>query len=138
MTAPKRRWFAYSLRTLFVVITVLGCWLGYEWNWIRQRHEMLAKPEACIIEGSTISTSLAIMKAQWNAEGLEPASAPGLLWLFGEQGVTELRVFIRDVDDFQHCETCAVTMRASRLFPESRLSFAWGQVTDPKGNHPEP
>jgi hypothetical protein len=27
------------LRTLFVVVTIFGCWLGHEWNWIRQRHE---------------------------------------------------------------------------------------------------
>ena len=36
-TNPKRRWFAYSLRTLFVVVTVFGYWLGYELNWIRER-----------------------------------------------------------------------------------------------------
>ena len=36
--APKRRWFRFSLRTLFVVMTVFACWLGYEINWIRQRH----------------------------------------------------------------------------------------------------
>lgn len=28
MTAPKRRW-SYSLRTLFVVVTVFGCWFGW-------------------------------------------------------------------------------------------------------------
>jgi hypothetical protein len=28
-TAPKRRWFAFSLRTLFVLVTVFGIWLGY-------------------------------------------------------------------------------------------------------------
>jgi hypothetical protein len=27
-TAPKRRWFKYSLRTLFVVVTAFGVWLG--------------------------------------------------------------------------------------------------------------
>jgi hypothetical protein len=28
ISAPKRRWFAYSLRTLFVVVTAFGVWLG--------------------------------------------------------------------------------------------------------------
>jgi hypothetical protein len=37
--APKRRWFAYSLRTLFVVVTVFGCWLGWNINIVRQRRE---------------------------------------------------------------------------------------------------
>ena len=28
-TAPRRRWFRFSLRTLFVVVTItaIGCWL---------------------------------------------------------------------------------------------------------------
>jgi hypothetical protein len=39
--APKRRWFQWSLRTLFVVVTVFACWLGYELNSIRQRKQLL-------------------------------------------------------------------------------------------------
>jgi len=27
---PRRRWFRYSLRTLFVMVTVLGVWLGIQ------------------------------------------------------------------------------------------------------------
>ena len=39
-TSPiRRRWFAFRLQTLFVAMTVLCCWLGYEMNWIRQRRE---------------------------------------------------------------------------------------------------
>ena len=38
VTAP-RRWFRFSLRTMLVVVTMLGCWLGYQFNWIRQRNE---------------------------------------------------------------------------------------------------
>jgi hypothetical protein len=48
--APKRRWPRFSLRTLFVVVTVLGCWLGYQLNWIRQRHDFLARNQAAQIE----------------------------------------------------------------------------------------
>ena len=31
ITTPKRRWFRrrYSLATLFVVVTVVECWVGY-------------------------------------------------------------------------------------------------------------
>lgn len=32
-----RRWFRWKLSTLFVVLTVLCVWLGYQVNWIRQR-----------------------------------------------------------------------------------------------------
>jgi hypothetical protein len=43
MTAPRRRWFrfAFSLRSLFVVVTLCCCWLAYQLNWIRQRHAYL-------------------------------------------------------------------------------------------------
>ena len=40
--APKRRW-TFTLRTLFVVVTVFGIWLGYEMNWIRERHAFLTR-----------------------------------------------------------------------------------------------
>ncbi len=40
MTTPKRRWFRFTLRTLFVVVTVFGVWLGYEFNVVHQRNAM--------------------------------------------------------------------------------------------------
>ena len=36
---PRRRWFRYSLRTLFVVLTVFCVWLGVQVKWIRDRRE---------------------------------------------------------------------------------------------------
>ena len=38
-----RRWFrfAFSLRTLFLAVTVSCCFLGYQLHWIHQRHEVL-------------------------------------------------------------------------------------------------
>jgi hypothetical protein len=41
MIAPPRHWFRFSLRTLFLVVTVAGCWMGYYLNWARERHEAL-------------------------------------------------------------------------------------------------
>jgi len=34
---PKRRWFRFSLRTLFVVVTVFAVWLGWNVNIVQQR-----------------------------------------------------------------------------------------------------
>ena len=48
MTAPKRRW-SYSLRTLFVVVTVVGmilAWGAYELNLIRDRLAMAKEIES--------------------------------------------------------------------------------------------
>ncbi len=43
--APKRRWLRFSLRTLFVVVTVLGCWLGWDLKWVNDRQRALLRVE---------------------------------------------------------------------------------------------
>src|SRR6187549_3238791 len=35
----SRRWLRFSLRGMFVVITLFGVWLGLQVNWLRQRQE---------------------------------------------------------------------------------------------------
>jgi hypothetical protein len=73
--APKRRW-SYSLRTLFAVVTVLGVALGwgaYSLNWIEQRHSLCGQ-------------------AAYMLGGSDDGTAPGLLWLFGEQGFARMRI----------------------------------------------
>ena len=42
-TPPRRRWFRYSLRTLFVVVTVFCVWLGVQVKWIHDRHAFLRR-----------------------------------------------------------------------------------------------
>ena len=39
--APRHRWFRYSLRTFFVVLTILGVWLGVQVKWIKDRDAAL-------------------------------------------------------------------------------------------------
>jgi hypothetical protein len=47
MNAPqpiRRRWYQFSLRTMFVAVTLVAiplAWVGYSLSWIRQRHEAL-------------------------------------------------------------------------------------------------
>ena len=38
---PRRRWFTFSLRTLFVMVTVISIWLSVQVKWIRDRHAVL-------------------------------------------------------------------------------------------------
>jgi len=50
-TPTPRRWFkwswlTFSLRTLFVVVTVLAVFIAYHVNWIRQRNEFIARERA--------------------------------------------------------------------------------------------
>ncbi len=38
---PRRRWFRFSLRTLFVLMTLLCVWLGWNVYQVRQREAVL-------------------------------------------------------------------------------------------------
>src|SRR5262245_27202765 len=63
---PKRRWFRFSLRTLFILIALIACWLAYSVHWIKQRHAYLSEhPDTVLAPDPRDSI----------------ASAPGLLWL---------------------------------------------------------
>lgn len=37
MFSLRRRWFSYSLRTLFVLLTAFGIWLGLKVKWVSDR-----------------------------------------------------------------------------------------------------
>jgi hypothetical protein len=43
---PKQRWFRFSLRTLFVVITVVAVWLGWQASIVHERKALLAHGKA--------------------------------------------------------------------------------------------
>ena len=98
---PRRRRFRFSLRTMFVAVTLLAIplgWAAYSLNWIRQRHEMLRRTDIGIVP-NFYSPRL---------------SAPGGLWLFGETGIQSLHVSAppylpEEVD------------RLHRLFPEAQI-----------------
>jgi hypothetical protein len=101
---PKRRWFQFGLRTLFVVVTVFGIWMGCEMNWIRQRHALLAE------------------FPKWAAfSSVDESAAPGMLRLFGEHGhaILEVRVIVDDWS--QPLDATADVEKAERLFPEAQV-----------------
>jgi hypothetical protein len=84
------------------MVTVFGVWLGYEWNWIRQRHrfyDLESAPEV---------------------DRLPPNKAPGMLGLFGEPGhvVVAVEVGSIDVDKMTEVDRNRCS-RAKALFPEA-------------------
>ena len=96
MDKPKpRRWFRFSLRTMFVLVTVVCVWLGYQLNWIRERREVLSSGEVAVLH-------------RLNSEG----GAPRSLWLFGERGYSILA-----------CSKNVDKEAIERLFPESTIYF---------------
>ena len=88
--APKRRRFAYSLRTLFVAVTVLGIWLGYQLNWIRQRRDIISDPQvqyACCYETLKIEIVGNVKRPRKRRTYV---AAPRPLSWFGEFGYAEI------------------------------------------------
>ena len=100
-TKTRRRWFQFGLRTLLVVMTGIAMLIAYHVSWIRQRHEALSR-----------ASHLAA-----------PIRAPGLLWLFGEQGYGEIDV----VCEAEKPELAASESdRIADLFPEAQSISVYG------------
>ena len=118
-TKPTRRWFRFSLRTLFVVVTIVGVaagWVTYQLNWLEQRREF-------------------IKHNFWGIGQLMTPSPPWPLSIMGEEGFDYIGVPVvneegyRLVDDgfpdgfdFDKLLTpdeLKEVARARRLFPEA-------------------
>jgi hypothetical protein len=93
-TKPKRHWFSFSLRTLFVLVTIIGvgaAWVTYQLDWIRDRHKFLQN------WGVVVLAEIPKSETAWN------------FWLFGERQVARLSVPL------------PLRSSASRLFPEAEI-----------------
>src|SRR5690242_16087160 len=92
----------FSLRALFVTMTLLGCligWVVYQLNWIRQRHEAAAN--ALVSVNLRANREMVIFRGGGSIyRGLGPASykAPWQLRLFGEQGHPVILVRLPESD----------------------------------------
>jgi len=108
---PRKRRWSFSLRTLFVLVTLTCCWMGYQLNWIRQRHAFLAEQTAILNAHNFERPS---------ADSIEYCDAPGLLWVFGERGRADVYVWV-DVgpDTPLTASDLERVARARRLFPET-------------------
>jgi hypothetical protein len=107
-TKLRRRWYQFSLRTMFVVMTLacvgvgLATWIQKSREWIRQRNRALDLNQIREREDG------------WFPIASGPKiTAPGLLWLFGEIGTSEVVVF----GDAQHMD------EIRSLFPEAVVTY---------------
>ena len=101
---PKRRWYQFSLRTLFLVITLCGIWLGWQLYWFKTRHDWLeAKNYVAAFPG----------------EGMRKVPHPHMLIaLFRQEAMSQ--ILLRNASD-------AEMAKVRRLFPEAEVvSGNWG------------
>jgi hypothetical protein len=104
--STKRRWFRWSLRTLFVVVTVVGCWLGYALHWKSQRQAFLAQPDVFAEFNDTPPSTL----NRWYNR--LPVFAPAGMWVLGERGAVSVWLPPKIWSPEREAE-------AGRLFPEA-------------------
>ncbi len=111
--ASERRWPRFSLRTLFIAVTVFACWLGYEFNWIHQRHRALSS--------GRFTGDRKLVTALGKGSGLPTsATAPGLLWLFGEPGYASIGIMVPERIPFELTVAEQSEFdRVAQLFPEA-------------------
>ena len=54
--APRRRWFQFGLRTLFVLTTLVALWLAWELSFIRERQAWLRENPALVDQDAPLLT----------------------------------------------------------------------------------
>ena len=126
--APKRRGLRFSLRTLFIAMTVLAIGLGIRANWrpncIHQRHELLER-QAANYRGCKMSNNPAPGFSHVPPEAA-PRQWPNLLthivlWIFGEPAIPEVRLYGSLHSPQAFHVGAAEIVRAKWLFPEADI-----------------
>ena len=122
----RRPWrlIRFSLRTFFIAVTVLCLWLGYEFNWIRQRHAFLARQHQIAHEFNLATIDFDYVVPRVEILSRSSPSA-GLLRLLGEEDNSAMDVLVV-VDDDAVDMSCPIdayieVRTAQRLFPEALI-----------------
>lgn len=110
MTAEKRRWYRFNLRTLFVAFTLAAWWIASTTRFVRDRREFLSTWAAVVHAGESAS-------ARFREP---PAQIPWLRSLMGDVAI--------QIVWLSHGTTETKLNRVERLFPEAsviRCEFDW-------------
>ena len=83
---PKRRWFRFSLRTLFVFVTIIGVWLGFQASTVYHRKHLLSLLNPVVAGFPTFKTVM------WNDGRMDgPAVLEGEFSMEGEHQPSWIR-----------------------------------------------
>ncbi len=124
-TAPKRRWFRWSLRTLFVVVAVVGVALWWHGQWLKQRDAFLAirSSEAeqnrvkDLIDGGSVHLLGIPTPVSWSSK-----VHVALLWAMHGPTRKEVTVVVDGGGTVQ--DSAREARLAQELFPEATINIA--------------
>lgn len=124
------RQFRFSLRTLFVAVTVFAVWFGYQWNWIRERRTAVARRD--YPELSVVLTE--------EDDGLYELARPKpfVLWLFRQPTYARVYVNFEPRSSVVDAQQVDELRRLMKLFPEAQVALDYnaGLTLRPQPNLP--
>ena len=97
---PLRSPFRFSLRTLFILVTLFSIYLWWALDWKRQRHEFLKSHNATPVHHAK--------------QFQQYLKAPVALWLVGEPGYLQILIYYPTEKQLKE---------GQRLFPEAKLMY---------------
>jgi hypothetical protein len=139
MIAPKRRWFRWSLRTMFVAVTVVACWLGWLVWQVQIVQERKATAQRIRVDGGGVYTVCTREEAPGIVtlvlhDGTTPRSGDQIR----QESVGRVRQWLGDLPatyvDLSVGSTELEVQRAKAVFPESEVSV--GKYTHRKQKRP--
>jgi hypothetical protein len=104
--AARSNSFRLFMRTLLVLLILLSCWAGYEFNWVRQRHAY-----ASLQQDKLLAAGFGV--EHYADHNKLHRSCP--TWLVGESGLAKLPILYPRGQREQEIQ------RAQRMFPESEI-----------------
>ena len=113
----RRNWFAFSLRTLFVLTTLLACLLGWQLNKVRERKTVR---QQLMTRSFSFTTSKEMLHRY--PTGMTPPQFPSIpLWRqwLGDEAIAEIWI-----SPYQSASKDADRKLASEVFPEAEIREA--------------
>jgi hypothetical protein len=116
----KRRWFSFSLRTMFVLVTVLCVWLGWNVRIVQERKAILAELRQAVGEGNVDFVSL----ESWDAK-IETSADASWQSHWAHLRVSKIRRLLGDescaILDFTLPVDTRLVERIEAALPEAKL-----------------
>jgi hypothetical protein len=112
---PRRRWLRFGLRTLFVSVTLLCCWLGWETSVVRERKAVMAEYQA----NGMFHFTPAAEYTPYPLPGQSPPPSATVPWVrrwLGDAAIQQIWFYRHG-----YGPTEADIQRVTRVFPEAEM-----------------